>query len=225
VIAFASGLGAVAGLDRSAFGHTLLAHPAVVGTLLLGVSGASPDAWLFLMILTCLEASSPTVGGARDWGSAAVVGVVLGQGAGGATAWALVLMWSVAVAGVGGGAILGLQSVAGRSMRAMETAVERGDAGRIERIHFSLTFLHALRGGVVVGLGLVAGRYLLPRGLDLAAAAGVEGWLALIWTVAPWGALPVLCRLHWDRTRRVAMGMGLAGGLVLWAAGVMGGIG
>ncbi len=225
MISFASGLGAVVGLDRSAFGHTLLAHPAVAGTLLLAVSGASPDAWLFLMVLTCLESSNPVVGGVRDWGSAALVGVVLGQGAAGATAWALILMWSVVVAGVGGGAILGVRSVAARSMRAVEVAVEAGDAGRIERIHFFLIFLDALRGGGMVGLGLVTGRFLLPRGLDLAAAAGVEGWLALIWTVAPWGALPVLCRLHWDRTRRVAMGMGLAGGFVLWAVGVMGGIG
>ena len=93
----AAALGAGSGLDRTAFGQTLFAHPAIVGAAAMGITGPTAEAALFLGVLTSLDATQIPVGPVRrrDFSSAAVFGVLLGAEVAGPSGWALVLLASL----------------------------------------------------------------------------------------------------------------------------------
>jgi mannose/fructose/N-acetylgalactosamine-specific phosphotransferase system component IIC len=218
-------LGALAGLDRTAFGQTLFAHPLVVGSAALLFVGSSPDAFLLLAVLTCLDAPQIPVGPVRlrDWGSAAVVGVTLGTEASTPAGWALALLLGVGVAMVGGLSIRAVRNLALRAMPRVDRAIATGALAELEHIHLVLTALPALRGALVTAASLLVGRALFDRGLPAVAGASGEEFLSLIWRLAPWAALPVLCRLHWSRRRWIPAGLGALGGATLLALQLRGG--
>lgn len=212
-------LGAGAGLDRTAFGQTLFAHPAVVGAAAMGIAGPTLDAALFLGVLTSLDATQIPVGPVRrrDFSSAAVFGVLLGAEVGGPSGWALVLLASLAVATIGGWTVALVREIAARSVPAVDRAIGRGDLRSLERLHLGLTLLHPLRGAAVVVCALAGLRPLIQMLTDAAQRNGSGDYLALIWMLAPWAALPVLCRLHWERRRPWAFGGGaIIAILVFW---------
>lgn len=214
--------GAVAGLDRTAFGQTLFAHPVVAGGLLAFALGAPPAAILLLGVLLCLDAPQVPVGGAPlpDMTSGALVGVALISAADSAAGYGLALVCALGCGVIGGWSITGQRSLAARGMTRMDRAIEEASLVRLERLHLGLTALSALRGAVVVGIGVLAGRWVLVEVLPHWADTWLTDWLVGIWRLAPWAALPVLCRLHWRGQRPGSVGLALLGGAAILFAQV-----
>lgn len=217
-------LGAAAGLDRTAFGQTLLAHPFVAASLSGALVGDPVRGLEAGLVLWMLAAPRVPVGETRvrDWTTAAVVLPWCVPAEAGDAAWTLALCVAVGVALAGGAAIEGVRDIARRSVEIWRArpAEARTDP---TRLHLGLTSLHAARGAMVAALAIVGGRWFVDGVVD-AAGPRPQAFLETIWTLAPWGLLPLLWRVHGDlgrgRFQWSLMALGaLGGGAVRWFAG------
>lgn len=212
-------LGAAAGLDRTAFGQTLLAHPLVAASLSGALAGVPSEGIRAGFVLWMLSSPSVPVGETRvrDWTTAAVVVPwCVPEEAIGAD-WGLALLVGVAVALAGGYAIEGIRDVARRAIESWRSrpAAERGDPARL---HLGLTLLHGVRGAMVTTVAVVVGGAaveIVPPAFDRV--------LAGIWMLAPLGLLPLLWRVHGDLGRARVQWTCLATGAAV--AGVVMGFG
>lgn len=189
-------LGGLAGVDRTAFGQTMLAHPVVCGTLAGWVSGDPAHGLRAGIVLGMLAARRSPIGGAgpiRDWTSAAIViPFALGSGAAG-WQWGLGLVFAVAVALGGGWAIQAVRAVAARREPAVLEAAGAGALGPLERHHLTLLGLHFLRGALVVAL---AAPLLARLAYGLRWSGPEQSASALIWGFAPVSGAAVLLLAH-----------------------------
>ena len=197
-------LGAAAGLDRTAFGQTLLAHP-FVATLVSGLlAGNATESVPAALVLWMLSVSRVPVGETRvrDWTSAAVAIPWCVRGTSDPAAWAVAAGVVVLVALAGGRAVEGVREIARGSIDRWRGTPPQDRRGPL-RLHLGLTALHAARGALVVAVGIVIGRSAVDRALA-ALPAGTSGVLAEIWALAPLALLPLLWRVHagWGRPRR-----------------------
>lgn len=209
-------LGALCGLDRTAFGQTLLAHPVVAASLagaLVGQAGAGVFAGI---VMLGLSAAVVPVGerSLRDWTSAAVVlGGLLGVGDDPALRGSFLLFatgWAV----VGGSWIRGVRAwTAGRVQR-LRARSEADPLRGLERFHLVNGGAHAVRGALTVFVGTAFASTLLPRLVGVLAPPEREA-LALLWKVAPLVGLPLLLRFHLGWVRPGWVWTGLAVGAVL----------
>jgi len=207
-------LGAVAGLDRTAFGQTLLAHPFVAANVSGWIAG-SPDTGLRAGVLFwMLSAGRVPVGETRirDWTTAAVVLPWCVPDTAPDAARGLVFLSTLVVALVGGAAIRGIRDVARRSIEGWRSrpVIGRGDPAAL---HLGLTSLHALRGAMLTALAIVIGRGLVA--LDLTTPGTFLGEImGVTWALAPWALLPLLWRAHGDLGRSRAPWGWMVGGAV-----------
>lgn len=212
-------LGGLAGVDRTAFGQTSLAHPFVAGSVCGLVVGAPLEGVRLAVVVMMLSAATIPVGEARlrDWTSAAIIGVALGAVLPPPGNWGAALVWAVLCARPAGWFIEAARRLAGGAMDRADRARERGDLGALERLHGALTGLHLLRGALVTLLGLLIGRWLLTG--PVVGSEAVARWMAELWTLAPWAAVPLLLRVHvlrsgWSWVSVGAAGLALTIGLV-----------
>ena len=214
----AAGLGAVAGVDRTAFAQTMLAHPVVCGTL-SGWMAGDPESGLRLgLVFGMLASRRAPIGGEGpvvDWTSAAIaVPFALGRSAAG-WQWGLGLAAGLVLALLGGHVIRAVRALAARREARAEQAALLGDLGAIERIHLGFLGLHLLRGAAmtILGAGLIG-----ALAFDLRWSGPEQSAASMIWGFAPLVAATVLVDSH----RRVAgwkmVGFGALMGLtlVLW---------
>jgi hypothetical protein len=190
-------LGGACGLDRTAFGQTLLAHPMIAATLAGALAGDVGAGVYAGIALTSVSAPVLPVGerSLRDWTSAAVV---LGAMAGhlhGAAERGAALLAVLLVARFGGTAIHAVRARAAAllSARRMRPGVEQLEGIEVE--HLGLASLHLVRGALLTGACVALGSELLPRGVG---SLGEPERLALarLWMVAPLAGLPLLLRFH-----------------------------
>lgn len=207
-------LGAVAGLDRTAFGQTLLAHPFVVANVSGWIAGAPDTGMRAGIVFWMLSAGRVPVGETRirDWTTAAVVLPWCVPDTAPDAARGLALLSTLIVAFAGGAAIQGVREVA---RRAIDGWRSRPVAGRGDPavLHLGLTSLHALRGAMLSALAIVLGRALVA--LDLTTSGPFFGEiLGATWALAPWALLPLLWRAHGDLGRSRAPWAWMVGGAV-----------
>lgn len=198
--AWVAAVGGLAGLDRTAFGQMSLAHPFIAGSVCALVVGAPAEGVRLAAVLTMLASVHIPVGEVRlrDWTSAAVIGVALGSDLPAPGGWGAALVWALLWARPAGWLIEAARALAARAMDRAEGARQRADLPALDGLHLGLTSLQLVRGAVVTLLGLVSGRWLLS---GMAADAAQTGpWLAQVWELAPWAAVPVLCRVHGRRS-------------------------
>lgn len=210
----ATALGAVAGLDRTAFGQTGLANPFVAACLSAWIAGAPVEGvWLGVALLL-LSAPRIPVGERRirDWTSAAVAAPWWAGPDAGAERWALALLLSIALAYLGGRAVDATRGLVGRWV---EVWHEGGrPRQRATSLHLRCTALQALRGAVVVGVAVPVGSVLLD-GITTRLPAAEATALARLWELAPIALLPLLWRFHGDLGRARQQWPALVLGLVL----------
>ena len=212
-------LGALAGGDRTAFGQTLLAHPAIAAALAGWAAGAPAEGVWLGVALTGLSTAQIPVGETRlrDWTSAAVAAPFLAVG-GDTWRWGAALLLSFGVAWIGGRAIGLVREVSRRRVAAAKDLAEEGNLEGLERLHGMLTVLHFVRGGVVVAAAVGLGRILLDAWAPSPPEARL---LESTWAVAPLAGVPILLRfqLGLASPRWLAAGV-VAGAAVGWALGV-----
>jgi len=188
-------LGGVVGADRTAFGQTMLADP-LFAALLAGTLAGDAVAGLAVGIPLALVAlAAPPIGNPRplDWSSAAVVGGALAGATPTPPVIGAVLLIAAVWAWVGGGAVLLARRVAHRGLGDPAAVLETEGLAGVRRRHLAMLALHALRGILVVGLGLWVGSAAL-RVVAVAPAAETRA-LTLLAATAPLVALPGLVRL------------------------------
>ncbi|HKK72224.1 MAG TPA: hypothetical protein VKA86_13480 [Candidatus Krumholzibacteria bacterium] len=218
----AAALGALAGLDRTAFGQTALANPFVAACLSAWIAGVpGQGVWLGIGLLLLSVARIP-VGEqrVRDWTSAAVAAPWWAGPDAGPERWALALLLSVALAHLAGRIVGTTRAMVGRWVEDWRETDETSVGPTA--LHLRCTALHALRGGLVVGAAVpVGGAFLdllVPR-LDTAEVTA----LARFWELAPIALLPLLWRFHGDlgraRHQWSALLLGFAVGLALLVLG------
>ncbi len=210
----ATALGAVAGLDRTAFGQTGLANPFVAACLSAWIAGAPVQGvWLGVALLL-LSAPRIPVGERRirDWTSAAVAAPWWAGPDAGAERWALALLLSIALAHLGGRVVDASRGLVDRWVESWR------EGGRPRQgatpLHLRCTALQALRGAVVVGVAVPSGSLLLD-GVAVRLPAAETAALARLWELAPIALLPLLWRFHGDLGRARQQWPGLVLGLVL----------
>ena len=215
-------LGAWCGLDRTAFGQTLLAHPMIAASLsgaLAGDFGAGLWAGITLMAVSApvLPVGERSI---RDWTSAAVVLGAVAASTDEPSVRGAALVAVLGLAWVGGRLIHRVRARAAQVLARRRSRPATEHLQGLEREHLSLSLLHGLRGGLVVGASTGILLYLLPALVD-ALASSERRALAGLWKVAPLAALPLLLRFHAEPGRLwpyLALGA-LAGLLILWAGG------
>ncbi len=237
-------LGGAAGLDRTAFGQTLLSHPAVAASLAGWIVGApAQGAWVALS-LTLLSASHVPVGAERlrDWTSAAVAACFGAAGQRESWAWGAALLLSLLLANAGGMLIAATRAASASVVEGVRTRLEGGanrgqggapsagsggglgpagaggDLGVAERAHVACAALHLLRGAVTAGLGAWGIAWALGR-LGPRMPEPERAALAGFWTLAPVLGLPLALRLHLRLARPGWLALGLALGLALCRLG------
>lgn len=222
MLAVVSLFGGLCGLDRTAFGQTLLAHPMIAAALagaLVGDAGAGLWAGF---TLTALSARVLPVGerSIRDWTSAAVVlGAVAGSVEDGAVRGSALLLapW---IAWLGGRWIHRVRGLAARVLAARRARPASQVLEGLEFEHLRLTSLHGIRGALLVGCCTWLATAFLPPLVERLGAperAALDG----LWKVAPLAALPLLLRFHVEPGRLwpyVALGA-LAGLVISWWGG------
>lgn len=213
-------LGALAGLDRTAFGQTLLAHPFVTACVSGTLAGDPVRGLQAGVLLWMLSAPRVPVGETRirDWTTAAVVLPWVGRAGEGDAAWTVALAWSVVVALVGGVAITGVREIARRSLDAWRSlpVADRSDP---VRLHVRLTALHAARGAMLSAAAIVIGTWVVEP-LLATAGAGLARVLEHIWALAPVALLPLLWRVHGDLGRgRLQWSLMAAGAVAAFLVG------
>lgn len=213
--AWVAAVGGMAGLDRTAFGQMSLAHPFIAGSVCALLTGSAVEGVRMATVLTMLASVNIPVGEnrIRDWTSASVIGVALGASLPGPGGWGAALIWAVLWARPAGWLIEATRTVAARAMDRAESARRRADLRALDRLHLMLTSLQLVRGVAVTLLGLFSGRWLLAG--PAADAVQMGPWLAQVWELAPWAAVPVLCRVH---GRRSGWGWCLLGAGILAAS-------
>ena len=214
----AAGLGALAGVDRTAFAQTMLAHPVVCGALAGWIAG-DPVSGLRLGIVYGMFASrrAPIGGGGPviDWTSAAIaVPFALGPSAAG-WQWGLGLASGVLVALLGGHLIRLVRRLAAAKDPVLDQAGLDGDLGRIERLHLGFLGLHLLRGAALALLAAVA---ISALAFDVRWSGPEQSAAAMIWGFAPLVAAVVLLDAHRRHAgwRPVSFGIGAAAVVLLW---------
>lgn len=218
----AAALGAFAGIDRTAFAQSMLAHPVVCGTLAGWMAGDPVSGLRLGVVLGMFASRRAPIGGEGaviDWTSAAIaVPFALREVAAG-WQWGLGLVAALAVALVGGRLILAVRGLAARAEFRNSEAAAAGDLGRIERVHLGFLGLHFVRGAVCASLGSVlihALAFDLPWSGPEQAAAGT------IWALAPLAGVVVLLHAHWRQAGRAAVALGAGAAILLIAlAGVL----
>lgn len=218
-------VGALAAVDRTAFGQTFLAHPVVVGSLSAALAGHSVDGARAAVVLALASIARVPVGEqhVRDWTTAAVVlpwwiGPQPEPGR-----WGAALLLSLAVVLIGGRAIEALRSLNARAIERWRCAPGAGRGEGAVRLHLGLASLHLLRGAIVVAVAVPVGRLCLDGVWTVLPAAETRA-LEWFWMLAPFALLPLLWRfqsgLGPGRGRWVALGVGLLGtALVLGTTG------
>lgn len=192
-------LGACTAADRTAWGQSFLALPAVA-TLACGWivgSDALATSWYALALTALGWRSLAPVGEARprDLALAAVLGPALAGTGADPARWGAALVLGLLAAELGGLAIAGSRELARRALPdPSTTAPDRlpRPAG-IELRHGAFLLLHLLRGAVGVWLLLPAGHWLLGH----AVAPGGGEPLAWFWGLAPALGLVHLVRSAW----------------------------
>lgn len=185
-------LGGVAGVDRTAFGQTMLAHPVVCATL-AGWYAGDPASGLRIGIVFGMFASrrAPLGGGGPvlDWTSASIaVPLALGPAAAG-WQWGLGIVAGFCIALLGGHVIRALRAFAASREAGANARARSGDLGGIERLHMGMLVLHLLRGATVVALGSVA---VSAVAFDLRWSGPEQSATTMIWAFAPVAAVTVL---------------------------------
>lgn len=187
-------LSALAGLDRTAFAQSFLAHPLVCATI-AGTIAGDPQAGLWTgLCLTVFSAEHIPVGESRirDWSSVAVAAAFAVAHRDEATQ-GLVLVCAALCALPAGRAIRGVRALMLRMRDAVDDESLARRPGLILRMQLAGLSLHLLRGALVGTL-----IYSLLR--FLASSVRLEGTLAeglgLFWQLAAVAGLPVLFRVH-----------------------------
>jgi hypothetical protein len=214
-------LGALGGVDRTAFAQSLLANPIVCGTLAGWWAGDPGNGLRLGIVFALLESRRSPIGGGGpviDWTSAAVaVPVALGASAA-SWQWGLGLVAGLALALVGGRWILLIRELAARMEPTVALAGATGSISRIEAVHLRFLGLHLLRGAgwTVLGVVLVGG-----LAFDVSWSGPGQALGAVIWGYAPVLAATVLVlsQRHHAGNLPVALGFGM-GLLLVLAAGV-----
>lgn len=197
--AWAVALGAAAGADRTAFGQTLLSHPAVAAALAGWAVGAPREgAWLGVA-LTLLSTPHVPVGRERlrDWCSAAIAACCAAGPEREPWVWGAALALSLLVARGGGLLIAALRRLNARLVDALGAPVSPAapSMSKLERVHLACGAMELVRGGLVA---------LVAAGAIAAALAWLEPLLAgperralsAFWTLAPLVGLPLALRLR-----------------------------
>ena len=157
-------LGTFAGLDLVSGPQIMIARPLICGTIAGAIvgdvtAGITVGALLELFALEVLPVGAvryPDYGPAAVGAVAAVAHAPLALGLGPAIALGLLVAW------IGGHAMHLLRRVNGRRIRARRTAVERGDVGALEYLHWTSVALDAIRCAALTGFGLIGARVVLP---------------------------------------------------------------
>ncbi len=211
-------LGGVAGADRTAVGQTLLAHPAVAAGLAGWLVGAPAEGiWLGLCLTLLMQRNLP-VGyeSLRDTTSLAIA-IPLAAGAN-APQWSygMTLVVGLILARPAGRAINLLRTLALHNRMRLRHGLEAGELPPLEFYHFSMSFLHFLRGLIVtLILALLLRLALKVTGsfFDESARRTLEA----VWWSAPLLGVGVLLR---QRARLPWILLGLcaaSAGLFLWS--------
>jgi mannose/fructose/N-acetylgalactosamine-specific phosphotransferase system component IIC len=218
-------LGAVLGLDVVSFPQAMISRPIVAATL-AGAFAGEPAAGLVVgAALECLALETLPFGASRypEWGSASVVGGLVGtRGADAAAlpepaAWVVGVMAAIATAWVGGWTMVWHRRLIARWARGRLALLAAGSVRTVVALQvFGLT-ADLVRGGVLTGLGLTVA---WPIATYMSAAwqlGAPETRGALIVVVAAVAASAVWKVLHgYSVTRRLFVA-GLAVGTVLVA--------
>jgi mannose/fructose/N-acetylgalactosamine-specific phosphotransferase system component IIC len=220
--ALAAVLGAAAGVDRTAFGQTLLSHPAVVASLAGWAVGAPREgAWLGVA-LTLVSTPHVPIGRERlrDWSSAAIAACCAAGGHDEPWAWGAALALAIGVAVAAGGAVSAVRQVAARVTDRLRAQAAQGvyEPGRLERWHLACGGLELLRGAGVAAVASWAIDAVLTAATPV--LAGPERTaLAAFWKVAPLAGLPLALRLRTADAPRGWLWPGvLLGAAVAWAS-------
>jgi mannose/fructose/N-acetylgalactosamine-specific phosphotransferase system component IIC len=203
-------LGAVVGVDRTAFAQSYLAHPLVAATLGGFLAGGAAEGLWLGATLSLLSLSQVPVGERRlrDWSSVALAGgyAVGGQAAGPAAAALLMVVLLGLPAGYG---IRWVRATALRRRESLEVSLQAGSTVGIASAHWVGVWQHALRGGLTVWLCAELLTRLIP-GVDQLGPGPLRG-LELLWQVAPVAGLPLLYRLHLGPRLRLRPAAGESG--------------
>lgn len=154
-------LGMVLGLDVVSVPQAMISRP-IVGATLTGMLLGAPVAGLGVgAALECVALETLPVGAARypEWGSASVVGALVGvQGASASalpepSAWLLGVVTAMATAWLGGWSMVQHRHLLARLARPLQPMVREGSARTVRRIQYTGIALDAVRAAVITGVG------------------------------------------------------------------------
>ena len=214
----AAALGGAVGLDRTAFGQTLLAHPSVAASLAGWCAGTPIEGIWIGLILGLVTAPRIPVGSERlrDFGSVAVaLPFAVGPGQPG-WIWGLALCATALLAPIGGWVIGVHRELALRTYERLKAS--RASAHVLERAHFGLAALHIARGACVVVVFVLALRVLIQGATD-SMGADLRETFTLLWSLAP--LLGVGALLHEARRSGwtwLVVGLVAGVGVSVWGA-------
>jgi len=186
---------AAVGIDRTAFGQTMLAHPLVAATLGGWLAGAPAEGFWLGATLTLLSLAHVPVGETRlrDWSNLSLAGGYALAGRSPAEAGAILLVL-VLLARPAGHAILAVRAFTLRLRESVDPVLAAGRHDGLPWIQLLGLLAHALRGIVVTALAV----FLLDAAADRVGAldARLGEGLARLWALAAILGVPLLYRLH-----------------------------